>query len=90
MAAELPRTRGDAASTGYTYSQGPEAVEVRVICSEPACDAAGILQPGQRFLLHREIGFDVPLGHRRTLVAEPQRDPADVHALLQPRCIVVE
>ena len=90
MAAALPRTRGDAASKGYTYFQGPEEVEERVICSEQACDAAGVLQPGQRLFLHREIGFDVPLGPRRTLMAEPQLNPANVHARLQPRRIVVE
>lgn len=75
---------------GYTYSQGPEEVEERVIYSEPACVDARIPQPGQRLLLHREIGFDVPLGRRRTLMAEPQLIPANVHARLQPRRIVVE
>lgn len=51
MAAALPRMRGDAASKGYTYFQGPEEDEERVICSEQACDDAGVLQPGQRLLL---------------------------------------
>lgn len=89
MTAALPRTRGAAASTGYTYSQGPEEVEERVICSEPTCDNSGILQPGQRLLLHCEIGFDVPLGPRQTLMAEPQRNPADVHIRLQPRALLL-
>ncbi len=75
---------------GYTYFQGPEEVEVRVICSEQACDAAEVLQPGQRLLLHREFGFYVPLGPRRTLMAEPQLNPANDHARLQPRRVVVE
>ena len=90
MAAALPRTRGDAASKGYTYFQGPEEVEERVICSEQACDDGGVLQPGQRLLPDREIGLDVPLGPRRTLMAEPQLNPANVHARLQLRRIVVE
>lgn len=51
---------------------------------------AGVLPPGQRLLLHHEIGIDVPLGPRRTLLAEPQLNPTNVHARRQTRRIVVE
>ncbi|MCY1558060.1 hypothetical protein D9M68_949630 [compost metagenome] len=38
---------------------------------------------GQRPFLHRQIGLDVLMGRDRTLMAQPQRDHADVDAGLQ-------
>ena len=37
----------------------------------------------QRAFLHREIGFHVHVGGRRTLVPEPERDNSDIHPALE-------
>ena len=54
-----------------------------IIRSEAARDDVWILKPGQRLLLHGEVGLDVLVRRGGALVAKPQRDHADVHARLQ-------
>ena len=44
---------------------------------------SGAFQPGERLLLHREVGLDVAVGGVGALVAEPQRDHVEGHARLQ-------
>ena len=41
------------------------------------------LQPTERALLHREVGFDLHMGRCRALVTQPQRDYGDVDARLE-------
>jgi hypothetical protein len=74
------RTRGLDALHSYRLcrnfirsSSGAEALEFDV----------GRLKPGERLLLHLQVGLDVAVRRVRALVAEPQGDHVERHAALQ-------
>lgn len=78
-----PHKRAAVASLKCTKSRGLEELQQIVVCPEPLWDHVGILKPGQCLLHHGEIGLNVLVHRRRTLVSEPHGDFGDVHARLR-------